>query len=130
MEALQAVVLTNAQLRDLLEQAGQRAAELTVSQLRHELTQTPEDLTLKDLRSYLTDPTTILNPRDRWAHNGIIRNIQPTNTNKPKSTAWFMKFQRESGLADCTFRQSPVNGRRKEWTFADIRLAWNAYYRR
>ncbi len=41
-----------------------------------------------------------------------------------------LKFQRESGLADCFTRPSPAYGRRREWSFADIRLAWTAYYRR
>jgi len=41
-----------------------------------------------------------------------------------------MKFQREARLHECQIRQSPTYGRRREWTFADIKLAWYTYYRR
>jgi hypothetical protein len=129
MEALQAVVLTNTQLRELLEEAGQVAAERAVLKLRSELHQTPEEAILKHLRSYLADPSTVSDPHTLWAHSGIIREIQPTPGGKPKSVAWFMKFQRETGLKECFSRRSPSHGRRKEWSFADVRLAWEAYYR-
>ncbi|MDX8437108.1 hypothetical protein RFN25_27145 [Mesorhizobium abyssinicae] len=129
MEALQAVVLTSTQLRDMLTEAAKQGAALAVEELRADLHQTPEDSTLKKLRSYLADPGSLSNPIDSWADSGIIRRIQPTGRGKPKSTAWFMKFQRETGLAACPTRQSPAYGRRREWTFRDIRLAWNAYYR-
>lgn len=129
MEALQAVVLTNNQLRDLLEEAGQVAAERAVERLRSELQQTPEEVTVKQLRAYLADPAAVADPRALWAHSGIIREIALTSRGKPKSVAWFMKFQRESGLRECISRRSPGHGRRKEWTFADVRLAWLAYYR-
>lgn len=128
MDAIPAVVLTQSQLNDMLEKAGQHAAELAVRQLRSELQQSPEQATLERLRGYLADPSIIANPREQWAHAGIIREIQPTPRGKPKSTAWFMRFQRESGLKGCPTRSSPVFGRRREWTFSDIRLAWLAYY--
>ena len=63
-------------------------------------------------------------------HVGIIRNIEPTPRGKPKSSAWFMKFQRETHLNECFSRPSPAYGRRREWSFFDIKLAWDAYYRR
>ena len=128
MEALQAVVLTNTQLRELLEEAGQVAAERAVLKLRSELNQTPEEAILKQLRSYLADPSTVADPASHWAHSGVIREIQPTPRGKPKSVAWFMKFQRETGLKECFSRRSPSHGRRKEWSFEDIRLAWTKFY--
>lgn len=82
------------------------------------------------LRAYLADPASVQNPHEAWAHSGIIRQVELTVQDKPKSSAWFMKFQRESGLAGCHRRRSQVYGRRSEWSFYDIRLAWNAYYRR
>ncbi|SOC48182.1 hypothetical protein SAMN05892877_14126 [Rhizobium subbaraonis] len=130
MEALQALVLTNAQLREILTEAARQGAALAVADLRAELHQTPDDATVRQLRAYLTDPSTISNPEDQWAHSGLIRQIELTPRGKPKSAAWFMKFQRETGLVDCFTRPSPSFGRRREWTFYDIRLAWNAYYRK
>ncbi|MCI5076862.1 hypothetical protein [Oricola sp.] len=130
MEGIPAVVLTHDQLSEMLESAGQRAAELAVKRLRSELQQSPEQATLERLRGYLADPATVADPRSLWAHSGIIREVQPTPRGKPKSVAWFMKFQRETGLKDCSTRRSPTHGRRKEWTFADIGLAWGVYYGR
>jgi len=130
MEALQAVVLTHAQLRDMLSEAASQGAALAVSALRAELQQSPDDATLQKLRTYLTDPASVADPQEQWAHAGLIRQIESTSRGKPKSTAWFMKFQRETGLGECFNRPSPAYGRRREWTFADIRLAWNAYYRK
>ncbi|THK33743.1 hypothetical protein EHS39_34300 [Ensifer sp. MPMI2T] len=52
------------------------------------------------------------------------------NSIRSRSTAWFMKFQRETGLNECFSRSSPAYGRRREWAFFDIKLAWDAYYRR
>ncbi|MGR6431057.1 hypothetical protein ACU5AY_09075 [Rhizobium sp. PAMB 3174] len=129
MEALQALVLTNTQLRDLLTDAAREGAKLAVTELRADLHQTPEDATLQQLRAYLSDPAHIPNPHERWAHADIIRRIEQTPRGNPKSTAWFMKFQRETGLKDCRSRPSPAHGRRREWTFMDIKLAWDAYYR-
>lgn len=129
MEALQALVLTSAQLRDMLMEAAKQGAALAVAELRADLRQSPEDATLQKLRSYLADAASLSNPRDHWADSGLIRRIQATGRGKPKSMAWFMKFQRETGLSGCPTRQSPAYGRRREWTFADIKLAWDAYYR-
>lgn len=129
MEALQALVLTDTQLREMLTEAARQGAVLAVHELRAELHQSPEDATLQRLRAYLTNPASVPNPREHWAHSGIIRQIETTARGKPKSTAWFMAFQRESGLSACHSRPSPAHGRRREWTFTDIRLAWNAYYR-
>ncbi len=130
MEALKAVVLTDAQLRDMLMEAAKQGAALAVGELRAQLQQSPEEATLRKLRAYLADPASITNPHDLWAHGGIIRNIEPTPRGKPKSSAWFMKFQRETHLNECFSRPSPAYGRRREWSFFDIKLAWNAYYRR
>ncbi|MBM2716213.1 hypothetical protein JQK88_34660 [Mesorhizobium caraganae] len=130
MKAMQALVLTSAQLREMLTQAAKQGAALAVQELRTELHQAPEDATLQKLRCYLTDPASISNPHDHWAHSELIRRIQATARGKPKSMAWFMRFQRETGLAGCPTRQSPAYGRRREWTFADIKLAWDAYCRR
>lgn len=127
---MHAVVLTGTQLREMLTEAAREGAKLAAQELRAELHQSPDDATLQKLRVYLSDPTTVANPHDQWAHSGLIRQIEPTPRGKPKSTAWFMKFQRETGLAECFTRPSPAFGRRREWTFADIRLAWQAYYRR
>ncbi|TIX71508.1 MAG: hypothetical protein E5V30_09815 [Mesorhizobium sp.] len=129
MEALQALVLTSTQLRDMLTEAAKLGAALAVQELRADLHQTPDDATLQKLRSYLADPASLPNPNDHWAHSGLIRRIQATARGKPKSTAWFMKFQRETGLNECFTRPNPAYGRRREWSFSDIRLAWNAYYR-
>lgn len=130
MDALQALVLTNDQLHDMLTDAARQGASLAVSQLRAELHQSPDDAKLQKLRAYLADPASIPNPDDCWAHSGIIRQIEPSSRDKPKSAAWFMKFQRETGLAECSTRSSPAFGRRKEWRFVDIKLAWEVYYRR
>ncbi|TGP52509.1 hypothetical protein EN873_14640 [bacterium M00.F.Ca.ET.230.01.1.1] len=130
MEAMQALVLTSIQLRDMLTEAAKQGAALAVQELRADLLQAPEDVTLQTLRRYLADPASLSNPREHWADSGVIRRVQSTASGKPKSTAWFMKFQRQTGLNQCATRQSPAYGRRREWTFADIRLAWDAYYRR
>ncbi|MBY5551308.1 hypothetical protein HFO61_31720 [Rhizobium leguminosarum] len=130
MEALHALVLTDAQLREMLAEAAKRGAAMAVDELRAQLHQAPDDATLQKLRAYLADPASLANPHDHWAHSGIIRQIGSTSRGKPKSTAWFMKFQRETSLNECFSRPSPVYGRRREWTFFDIKLAWDAYYRR
>ncbi|MER9177772.1 hypothetical protein NKH72_30145 [Mesorhizobium sp. M0955] len=130
MEAMQALVLTSTQLRDMLTEAAKQGAALAVAELRADLHQTPEDATLQKLRSYLADPASLANPNDHWAHSGLIRRIQTTARGKPKSMAWFMKFQRETGLNECFTRPSPAYGRRREWIFADIRSAWDTYYRK
>lgn len=130
MEALQAFVLTNTQLREMLTEAARQGAAIAVAELREELNQSPEAATLQKLRAYLADPTSLGNPNEHWAHAGLICQIRTTTRGKPKSAAWFMKFQRETGLNACPTRPSPAFGRRKEWTFSDIKLAWDAYYRR
>ena len=127
---MQALVLTGTQLRDMLTEAARTGAALAVEALRAELHQTPDDATVKKLRAYLADPNSIADPHDHWAHSGLIRQIATTPGGKSKSSAWFMKFQRETGLSDCFTRPSPGYGRRREWSFADIKLAWGAYYRR
>ena len=106
MEAMQAVVLTSTQLRDMLAEAARTGAALAVEALRAELHQAPDDATLQKLRAYLADPTSLANPYDHWANSGIIRQIAQTPRGKPKSPAWFMKFQRETGLSGCFNRQS------------------------
>ncbi|MDX8455200.1 hypothetical protein RFM98_20825 [Mesorhizobium sp. VK9D] len=130
MEALQAVVLSSAQLRDMLMEAAKLGAALAVQEFRADLRQSPEDARLQKLRGYLADPASLSNQHEHWADSGVIRRIQTTAQGKPKSTSWFMKFQRETGLSGCPTRQSPAYGRRREWSFADIKLAWDAYYRR
>jgi hypothetical protein len=130
MEAMQALVLTSTQLRDMLTEAAKRGAALAVQELRADLHQTPDEATLQKLRSYLADPASLPNPQDHWAHSELIRRVQQTASGKPKSSAWFMKFQRETRLNECFTRPSPGYGRRREWTFADIKLAWDAYYRK
>lgn len=130
MDAMPALVLTSLQLRDMLTEAAKQGAVLAVQELRSELRQSPEDATLLRLRSYLADPASLSNPHEHWADSGVIRQLQTTASGKPKSTAWFMKFQRQTGLNACITRQSPAYGRRREWTFVDIRLAWDTYYGR
>lgn len=130
MEALQALVLTNVQLREMLMEAARQGAALAVQDLRADLYQSPDDAILQKLRAFLSDPASLPNPREHWAHGGLIRQIQSTASGKPKSTGWFMKFQRETGLNDCHSRPSPAYGRRREWMFADIKLAWDTYYRK
>ncbi|QDG94781.1 hypothetical protein NIBR502774_18940 (plasmid) [Rhizobium sp. NIBRBAC000502774] len=130
MEPMQALVLTGSQLDDMLREAARQGAALAVAELRKDIHQSPDDVTVQRLRGYLHDPASIPNPQDCWAHSGVIRQIEPTPRGKPKSSAWFMKFQRETGLAGCYTRLSPAYGRRREWSFADIRLAWDSYYRR
>jgi hypothetical protein len=130
MDAMQALVLTGHQLEELLREAARQGAALAIAELRKEIHQSPDDVTLQRLRTYLTNPASIPNPNDCWAHSGIIRQIESTSRGKPKSSAWFMGFQRQTGLAGCFTRPSPTYGRRREWCFADIRLAWETYYRR
>jgi hypothetical protein len=130
MEAMQAVVLTHIQLDNMLREAARQGAALAVAELRKEIHQSPDDITLQRLRTYLSNPGCLPEPHDSWAHSGVIRHIEPTPRGKPKSSAWFVKFQRESGLSGCYTRPSPAYGRRREWSFADIRLAWETYYRR
>ncbi|TGT44424.1 hypothetical protein [Mesorhizobium sp. M8A.F.Ca.ET.165.01.1.1] len=129
MEALQAIVLSSTQLRGMLTEAAKQGATLAVQELRADLRQSPEEATLQKLRSYLADSASVSNPHEQWADSGVIRRVQTTANGKPKSTAWFMKFQRQTGLNECMTRQSPAYGRRREWTFADVRLAWGTYYR-
>lgn len=129
MEALQALVLTDMQLRDMLTEAARQGATLAVRELRADLHQTPDDAALQKLRAYVADSASLPNPDEHWAHAGLIRQVQLTARGKPKSTAWFMRFQRLTGLADCQTRSSPAFGRRREWRFSDIKLAWDAYYR-
>ncbi|WP_236735571.1 hypothetical protein [Agrobacterium tumefaciens] len=126
---MQALVLTEHHLNELLREAARQGAALAVAELRSEIHQSPDDITLQRLRGFLQNPSCLSNPHDCWAHSGIIRLIEPTPRGKPKSAAWFMKFQRETGLAGCYTRPSPAYGRRREWSFADIRLAWDVYYR-
>ncbi|MND97759.1 hypothetical protein D3C80_900860 [compost metagenome] len=130
MEAMQALVLTEHHLNELLREAARQGAALAVAELRSEIHQSPDDITLQRLRGFLQNPSCLSNPHDCWAHSGIIRQVEPTPRGKPKSAAWFMKFQRETGLSGCHTRPSPAYGRRREWSFADIRLAWDVYYRR
>lgn len=130
MEALQALVLTDHQLRQLLSEAARQGAILAIGELRADLRQTPDEATLQKLRAFVADSTSLSNPNELWAHSGLIRAISQKQSGKPKSAAWFAKFQRETGLAECPSRASPGYGRRREWSFADIRLAWDAYYRR
>ncbi len=130
MEALRALVLTDTQLRDMLAEAAKQGAALAVAELQAQLHQAPDDATLQKLRAYLADPASLPNPHEHWAHSGIIRQVAATERGKLKSTAWFMKFQRETRLNECFSRPSPAFGRRREWSFFDIGLAWNAYYRR
>lgn len=130
MEPTQALVLTAMQLDDMLKAAARQGAALAVAELRKDLHQSPDDVTLQRLRTYLRDPSSLPNPYECWAHSGIIRQIESTPRGKPKSSAWFMKFQRDTCLAGCYTRPSPAYGRRREWSFADIRLAWEVYYRR
>lgn len=130
MEAIQAIVITNTQLREMLVEAARMGAVQAVEALRAELHQSPDDATIQKLRAYIADPASLTNPHDHWAHSGLICRIEAKPNGKPKSAAWFMKFQRETGLVDCFTRPSPAFGRRREWSLADIRLAWNVYYRR
>ncbi|EJT04981.1 hypothetical protein [Rhizobium sp. CCGE 510] len=130
MEALRALVLTDVQLRDMLMEAAKQGAALAVGELSAQLHQAPDDATLQKLRAYLADPASLANPHEHWAHSGLIRQVSATARGKPKSTAWFMKFQRETTLNECYSRPSPAYGRRREWSFFDIKLAWDAYYRR
>lgn len=127
---MHALVVTDAQLRELLTEAARQGAAYAVEELRAELRQSPDDATLAELRAYIADPATQPDPHGKWAHSGIIRHIQLTARGKPKSTAWFMRFQRETGLGQCHTRQSAGHGKRREWTFADIKLAWDAHYGR
>lgn len=130
MDAMQALVLTTTQLDDMLREAARQGAALAVADLRKEIHQSPDDITLQRLRAFLQNPSSIPNSNDCWAHSGIVRQIELTPRGKPKSSAWFMTFQRQTGLAGCYTRPSPAYGRRREWSFADIRLAWESYYRR
>lgn len=130
MEPMHAVVLTSTQLDEMLREAARQGAALAVAELRKDIHQSPDDVTLQRLRTYLNNLASIPNPQECWAHSGIIRQIELTPRGQPKSSAWFMKFQRETGLVDCYTRPSPAYGRRREWSFVDIRLAWETYYRR
>lgn len=128
MEGTPAYVLTHTQLEQLMLDTARRAAELTVDKLRAELTQDPSLKQLYDLRGYILDRSTIKNPRARWASSHLIRRIETNSKDQPKSVAWFMKFQKETGLKDCPSRKSPTHGRSREWTFEDIANAWEGYY--
>lgn len=128
MDAIPAVVLTQDKLEYMLEEAGKKAAELTVSKMKAQLIQDPSEQLLLTLRRYIADPKSVENPRDQWANSEIIRRISFTANGKPKSVAWFMKFQRETGLKQCPTRRNPHSGPRKCWCFGDIRNAWLNYY--
>ncbi|RNC90774.1 MAG: hypothetical protein ED558_17470 [Oricola sp.] len=128
MPFVPAITLTEPQLQELLVAAGRLAAEQVVAELRASLVQDPREQTLLRLRGFLQDPSTITDPRAQWADSALIRRIRPNRQGKPKSVAWFMKFQKATGLCNCPNRRSPNHGRAKEWTFADIRHAWQHYY--
>lgn len=129
MEALRAVVLSSTQLEEMLREAARQGAALAVAELRKDICQSPDDATLQQLRTFLMNPASVSNPDELWAHSGIIRGIELTPRGKQKSSAWFMKFQRETGLGECYSRPSPSYGRRREWSFTDIRSAWQRFYR-
>lgn len=128
MEGTPAVVLTHDQLKYMLEEAGKTAAELTVQKMQEQLLQDPNEKLLLTLREYIANPNSMEKPREQWAHSAIIREVALTPKGKPKSVAWFMKFQKETGLNHCPTQRNASNGPRKCWCFEDIRNAWQIYY--
>ncbi|WP_292321244.1 hypothetical protein [Mesorhizobium sp.] len=66
---MQALVLTSIQLRDMLTEAAKQGAALAVQELRADLLQAPEDVTLQTLRRYLADPASLSNPREPAGFN-------------------------------------------------------------
>ncbi|PLX39564.1 MAG: hypothetical protein C0606_03430 [Hyphomicrobiales bacterium] len=128
MEAIPAIVLSKDVLEEMLTEAGRRAAELTVEKLQAQLVQDPRERHLRLLRSYLLDRSEVEKPRDMWASSHDIRRIELSAKGKPKSTTWFQRFKRESGLAECVSRPSASHGRLQEWTFEDIANAWQRFY--
>ncbi|MET3591745.1 hypothetical protein ABID26_001129 [Mesorhizobium shonense] len=81
MEALQALVLTNAQLRELFTEAAKQGAALAVRELRADVHQTPEDASLQKLRAYLADPASLAN------HKAIGRTAASSARSNPRHAA-------------------------------------------
>ena len=128
MEAIPAIVLTKSDLQEMLEQAGQRAAELVLAQHNADLMLDPQERQVKLLRGYLADRSSIEDPRAMWANSHHIRRLEVGANGKPKSMTWLHRFKQETGLAACVSRPSPAHGRLREWTFEDIANAWERYY--
>lgn len=128
MEGKTAVILTDEQLRVLAEVAGRAAATLVVAELKTELRADPFEQQVARLRAYMLDPSSTPNPRALWASSKHIRMLEPGSSGKPKSVAWFQRFKKESCLAESVSRPSPEHGRLRGWTFADIAMAYEAYY--
>ncbi len=129
MQAMQALVIMEHELTELLTKAGKVAALEVLEDFRQELNQDPVLKHADRLRSYIENRSLIDNPRDLWSNGRHIRLITPTKNGKPKSIAWFQTFKKESNLKNCVNRPSPDHGRLQEWCFEDIANAWDHYHR-
>ena len=129
MEAMQALVIMEHELTDLLTKTGKIAAAEILEAFRQEINQDPIEKHATTLRNYIEDRTTLKDPRNRFAHGHHIRLLNPAKNNKPKSIAWFQNFKKESQLKDCPSRASTTHGRLQEWCFEDIANAWDYYHR-
>lgn len=125
MEGTTALIITKNDLKEIINAAGTAAAIKAVEALRSDLNQDPSEKHLNLLRAYITDRTSLKNPRDHFASSRLIRMIAPHKTGKPKSVSWFHKFKQTSGLNTCPHRTSHEHGRLQEWCFEDIANAWS-----
>lgn len=129
MQRTPAMLITETELNDMLTKAGKLAAQEIVEHLKQDIYQDPQVTLTKRLRAFIEDRSTELNPRDIYANGRHIRMVQPNKNGKPKSTAWFQNFKRDSTLNQCFHRPSPDHGHLQEWCFEDIANAWDHYHR-
>jgi len=129
MQAMQALVIMEHDLAEMIHKAGKTAAAEILEQFRQDMNRTPQDKQVEQLRAYIEDRSSCSNPREHWAHSRHIRMIKPTKAEKPKSISWFQKFKKASMLDGCNSKASSDHGRLKEWCFEDIANAWDHYHR-
>ena len=129
MHGTPAIVVMEHELKEMMIGAGRVAAKEIMENMKQEITQDPVERQTTLLRAYIEDRTTLSNPREHHANGRHIRMLKPANNGKPKSTAWFQTFKKESKLNKCFNRPSPDHGRLQEWCFEDIANAWDYYHR-
>ncbi len=124
MDATPALIMTQGELQNILDETAQKAAHFAIEQLRDELQTDPDKRLVQQLREYILNPETLENPREHWASGPHIRAIELGNKGTAKSIAWFHQFKQKSGLKACFHRRSKRHGHLQEWCFEDIRLCW------
>lgn len=129
MRRTAAMIVTESELNEMLTKAGKVAAQEIIEHLKQEIYQDPVQTVTNKLRAYIEDRGTEQSPRDIYANGRHIRMLVPAKNGKPKSTAWFQNFKRDSTLNKCFHRPSSEHGHLQEWCFEDIANAWDHYHR-